>query len=40
MSCGDDLQQHINGSISYIPHITKATLQSTVDDFLGYGKES
>ena len=40
MSCGDDLKQHINGSISYIPHITKTTLQSTVDDFLGYGKES
>jgi transposase-like protein len=23
MSCGDDLQQHINGSISYIPHMAK-----------------
>jgi hypothetical protein len=40
MSCGDDLKQHINGSISYIPHLTKATLQSTVDEYLGYGKES
>ena len=40
MSCGDDLKQHINGSISYIPHLSKNTLQSVVDDFLGYGKES
>tara|TARA_Y100001963_G_scaffold105352_1_gene145449 strand:- start:260 stop:418 length:159 start_codon:yes stop_codon:yes gene_type:complete len=40
LSCGEDLKQHINGSISYIPHITKTTLQSTVDDYLGYGKES
>jgi len=23
MSCGADLQQHINGKISYLPHITK-----------------
>ena len=40
MSCGDDLKQHINGSISYIPHITKTTLQSKVDEYFGYGKES
>ena len=23
MSCGSDLQQHINGKITYLPHITK-----------------
>ncbi len=23
MSCGADLEQHINGKISYLPHITK-----------------
>jgi len=23
MSCGSDLQQHINGKISYLPHISK-----------------
>ncbi len=40
LSCGEDLKQHINGSISYIPHLSKNTLQSVVDDFLGYGKES
>ena len=40
LSCGEDLKQHINGSISYIPHITKTTLQSAGDEYLGYGKES
>ena len=23
MNCGSDLQQHINGKISYLPHIAK-----------------
>ena len=23
MTCGSDLQQHINGKISYLPHITR-----------------
>ena len=23
MNCGADLQQHINGKITYLPHITK-----------------
>ena len=23
MNCGADLEQHINGKISYLPHITK-----------------
>ena len=23
MNCGSDLQQHINGKISYLPHITR-----------------
>ena len=23
MSCGSDLQQHINGKITYLPHITR-----------------
>ena len=25
MNCGADLEQHINGKISYLPHITKPT---------------
>ena len=23
MSCGSDLQQHVNGKITYLPHISK-----------------
>ena len=23
MNCGTDLEQHVNGKISYLPHITK-----------------
>ena len=23
MNCGSDLQQHVNGKISYLPHIAK-----------------
>ena len=25
ITCGSDLRQHINGKISYIPHVNKAT---------------
>ena len=40
MTCGSDLEQHINGKISYIPHLTKNTLQSEVDNYFGnYGEE-
>ena len=31
MNCGADLEQHINGRISYIPSLSGKTLQSTVD---------
>ena len=33
MTCGADLQQHVNGKISYIPHITKNSLQSEVEKY-------
>ena len=33
MTCGADLEQHINGKISYIPHLHKHTLQSKVDEY-------
>ena len=33
MTCGSDLQQHINGKISYIPHISSKTLVSEVDKY-------
>ena len=39
MNCGSDLQQHINGKISYIPHLHKRTLQSEVDKYFD-GQES
>ena len=28
LTCGTDLEQKVNGVISYIPHLTKQTLQS------------
>ena len=33
MTCGSDLQQYINGKISYIPHISSKTLVSEVDKY-------
>jgi hypothetical protein len=33
MNCGADLEQHINGKISYIPHIHDLTLQSKLDEY-------
>ena len=39
LTCGSDLEQHINGKISYIPHLHKHTLQSEVDKYFD-GKES
>ena len=40
ISCGADLQQHINGKISYIPRLEKTTLQSVVEGYFSDGKES
>ena len=37
MNCGADLQQHINGKITYLPHLTTKTLLQ--EDF-DYGKKS
>ena len=39
MTCGSDLQQHINGKISYIPHISSKSLVSEVEKYFD-GKES
>ena len=33
MNCGSDLQQHVNGKISYIPHISSKTLISEVEEY-------
>ena len=39
LTCGSDLEQHINGKISYIPHLHKHTLKSAVDKYFD-GQES
>ena len=39
MTCGSDLEQHVNGVISYIPRLHKHTLQSEVEKYFN-GKES
>ena len=39
MTCGTDLEQHINGKISYIPTLSKDTLKSKVDSYFGDGEE-
>jgi transposase-like protein len=33
MTCGSDLQQHINGKISYIPHVSSKSLVSDVEKY-------
>ena len=39
MTCGADLEQHVNGVISYIPRIHKEPPQSKVDEYFT-GQES
>ena len=33
LTCGTDLEQKVNGVISYIPHLTIQSLQSEVDKY-------
>ena len=33
LTCGSDLEQKVNGVISYIPHLTKNSLKSKVDQY-------
>ena len=33
ITCGADLEQHINGKISYIPTLSGKTLKSTLDKY-------
>ena len=40
ITCGADLEQFVNGKISYIPALEKATVQSVVDGYFGDGKKS
>ena len=39
ITCGSDLQQHVNGCIKYIPRLEKTTLQSVVDGYFGDGEK-
>ena len=39
LTCGADLEQHVNGVISYIPNLSKNSLQSKVDEYFD-GQES
>ena len=39
MTCGADLEQHVNGVISYIPRLYKDSLKSEVDKYFN-GQES
>ena len=39
LTCGTDLEQFVNGKITYMPHITKNTLKSKVDEYFD-GEES
>ena len=38
ISCGADLQQHVNGHITYLPAMTHKTPLSAVRHFFGDGK--
>ena len=39
LTCGADLEQHINGKISYLPTITARTPKSKVEEYFN-GQES
>ena len=39
ISCGADLQQHINGKISYIPTLSPRTKMRTLEEIFGYGEK-
>jgi len=39
MNCGADLEQHINGKISYIPTMHPNTLKSDLKKYFGDGEE-
>ena len=40
INCGSDLQQHINGKISYLPTITGSTPLSHVRKMFGHDEKS
>ena len=38
ITCGADLEQHVNGKISYIPTLSSNTLQSKVEHYFKNGE--
>ena len=40
ITCGADLEQFVNGKISYVPKLEKTTLQYVVDGYFGDGKKA
>ena len=39
MNCGADLEQHVNGKISYIPTMHPNTLKSDLEKYFSDGEE-
>mgnify|MGYP001189931956 CR=1 FL=1 len=39
MSCGSDLEQHVNGKISYLPSLSPRTKMRTLEEIFGYGEK-
>ena len=40
ITCGADLEQHVNGKISYLPALSPSTPMSKIREMFGYGQES
>ena len=39
INCGADLQQYVNGKISYIPTLSPRTKMRTLEEIFGYGEK-
>ena len=39
ISCGADLEQHVNGKISYLPALSPRTKLTTLEEIFGYGEK-
>ena len=39
INCGADMEQHINGKISYLPSLSPRTKMTTLEEIFGYGEK-
>ena len=39
MTCGADLEQHVNGKISYLPALSPRAKMRTLEEIFGYGEK-